>query len=225
MPNSGAYVSPIRSLLAVILATQLTIPVCLAAQDPVAAAPKAGAQDAKAAPPQAMVAGALKILILEGNGALNSVDMRNAIPPVVEIRDQDDRPVEAASVVFRLPASGPGGTFNNQQLSKTAITNVHGQATSGPWVPNSTLGRFQIHVTATSGNRMGEADIVQTNTARQLAMSGEPEKPKKSHWKWIAIGAGAAALTVGIVLLVHHSSSGSSTPTVAINPGPVTIGQ
>jgi hypothetical protein len=213
---------PLRSFLAAMLAIQFAISTCFGAQDPVVIPPKAATQEAPTPASAAMVPGTLKVLILEGNGARNSVDSQRVIAPVVEIRDMDDRPVEAATVVFRMPASAPGGYFAGQQLSKSAITNIHGQVTSGPFTPTA-LGRFQIHVTATAGNRMGEADLSQLNTADQVSMVSDQVRPKKkSHLKWILIGAGAAGAAVAVILITR--SSGSSTPTITISPGPVTIG-
>jgi hypothetical protein len=165
----------------------------------------------------------LRIFVLEGHNAINSVEMGLATPPVVEVRDRDDRPVEAATVVFRLPANGPGGFFPDQQLSKTVLTNVQGQAMASGLIPNQSTGRFKIHVTATAGNRTVETDITQTNTGKQFAPSGiETVHKKMTWWKWTIIGGAAAGLTIGIILATR---GGSSPPTITITPGPVTIGQ
>src|SRR5581483_12164705 len=89
-----------------------------------APSPASSGQAPATAPPTApppTVAG-LKILVLEGQNAVNSTSAHQAIQPVVEVRDQDDRPVEGASVVFRLPPSGPGGTFPNNAATQTVRT-------------------------------------------------------------------------------------------------------
>ena len=44
-------------------------------------------------------AGSLKIVVIEGEGALNNIRSRTATQPVVEVRDENDRPVEGAEVV------------------------------------------------------------------------------------------------------------------------------
>jgi hypothetical protein len=171
-----------------------------------------------------MISGTLKILILEGQNAINSTERGMATAPVIEVRNQDDRPVEGASVTFRLPPKGPGGFFPGQQLSRTVLTNVQGQAIGSGLVPNQESGRFRIHVTATASNRMGETDIVQTNTPREFVVAQEPVKKKK--WKkWALIGGAGVGVVVAVILLTRKGSTpASSLPSVTINAGPPVIG-
>lgn len=175
----------------------------------------------------AMVAGSLKILVLEGQGATNNVARSLVTPPVIEVRDRDDRPVEGASVTFRLPPSGASGVFAGGRLTKTVLTNVQGQAIASGLTLNKELGRMDIHVTASIGSRMGEADVVQSNTADRFAMA--PEAPnRKGKWKkWAIIGGAVVAATVVAVVLATRGGSGASSPdhTITLTPGPVTIGQ
>src|SRR6185369_13783504 len=51
--------------------------------------------------------GALKIVVLQGEGASNSIKSRTATQPAVEVRDDQDKPIAGAEVVFQLPAAGP----------------------------------------------------------------------------------------------------------------------
>jgi len=143
----------------------------------------------------------LKILILEGAGAINNVQTRRATPPVLEVNDANDRPVEGAEVVLRLPASGPSGSFANDQLTQTVKTNYQGQATVTGYAPNAQIGQLTINVTATLGNRMGRATISQTNSANTFA-ARPPEHSHGIKKKWIIIGAVVAAVgtTVGVLL-------------------------
>src|SRR5438477_4651849 len=97
-----------RRFLAGILTVQLTFPLWAAAQQQPPPTPQQPATQQPAAAPQAaasepMLPGTLKILILEGQNAINSTERGMATAPIVEVRNQDDRPVEAASVTFRLP--------------------------------------------------------------------------------------------------------------------------
>src|ERR1700674_4514770 len=61
----------------------------------------------------------LKVVPLAGNRENNDLERRVMAPLVVQVLDQDKRPVEGAAVVFQFPSSGPGATFPNQQNSKT----------------------------------------------------------------------------------------------------------
>src|ERR1700735_298384 len=90
----------------------------------------AAAQQPVAAPPVSLPAqvNSLKILVLEGLDAVNSTAKQKGTPPVIEVRATNARPVEGATVVFRLPLSGPGGFFLGQTGSFTTKTNGEGQA-------------------------------------------------------------------------------------------------
>src|SRR5579859_6088938 len=61
----------------------------------------------------------LRVIVLAGNNEQNDLERNVMAPLVVEVLDQNARPVEGASVVFRFPLNGPGATFRNQQTSKT----------------------------------------------------------------------------------------------------------
>ncbi len=164
----------------------------------------------------------LKVLILQGDRATNDISSRMGVQPVVEVRDDNDRPVEGASVIFRLPPSGPGGTFDGKSLSKNARTNSEGQAGVTGFAPNAEMGPFDIHVTAIQGNRMGETVIREMNSQNRFVIT-PPPVARKPLWrnKYVIIAA-AAAIAAGVALGVTHGGSGKS---VTVTPGPVTIGQ
>src|SRR5882724_8811128 len=62
----------------------------------------------------------LRVLILEGEGAMNNLELGIYAPLVVEVRDDNDKPVEAAEVTFQLPTAGPGGSFPGNQSTRVA---------------------------------------------------------------------------------------------------------
>ena len=236
---------PFRRAVAILLVTQLIFMAAEAqaqtpagpaqppapAVQPQAATPQPPAgtpQPPAAPPPQAPIAALptiqnLKVLVLEGQRSTNSTTRHIGIQPVVEVRDENDRPVEGATVVFRLPPSGPGGAFPGKLPTFSTGTNAQGQAAASGFVPNDELGRFDIHVTATYQNRTGEVTISQTNSPNDLSLQG-PVVKKKPLWrnKYVWIGAGAVLVTIVLVVTLGHSNS---TQTVTIAPGPVTINQ
>ena len=63
-----------------------------------------------ASPASAQEAG-IKIIVQEGQGAINNIPQRRAKEPVVQVQHEDGEPVVGATVTFLLPDSGPGGTF------------------------------------------------------------------------------------------------------------------
>src|SRR5258708_22622113 len=101
----------------------------------------------------------LKVLPLAGNDGLNDLERHTVAPLVVQVLDQNDRPVEGADVVFRFPLKGPGASFADQKTSQTMRTNSQGQAAATGWTANNAVGPFQVHATATYGNKWGRKTI------------------------------------------------------------------
>src|SRR5258707_11754874 len=142
----------------------------------------------------------LRVLPLAGNDGLNDLERHTVAPLVVQVLDPNDRPVEGADVVFRFPLKGPGAAFANQGTSQTMRTNSQGQAAATGWTPNSEVGTFQVHATATYGNHMGEKTISMTNVTR-IVEDVSKNRKQKSWWSSrkfkIAVIAGGAAIAAG----------------------------
>jgi len=169
----------------------------------------------------------LRVIPLAGDGEMNDLERRVMAPLVVQVIDLNDRPVEGAEVVFRFPLNGPGALFADQKNSKTARTNGQGQAAATGWAANSELGKFQVHITASYGNQIGETTISMTNV-EHIAKDGKTYRTKQHHWyssKWAKIGliAGGAAVVAGIVLATR-GGGGTSTHPITISPGSPTVG-
>jgi hypothetical protein len=171
----------------------------------------------------------LRVIALAGNNEENDLERNVMAPLVVEVLDQNSRPVEGASVVFRFPLNGPGATFRNQQTSKTVRTDGRGQAAATGWLANGQVGTFEIRVTASYGNETGETTVMMSNVTRVIP---EDKKSKSksgrswwsSPWVKVAVIGGAAAAVAGIVLATTGGSSHSSSHTVTITPGPPVVG-
>lgn len=167
---------------------------------------------------------ALKIVVLQGEGALNNIKTNSATEPVIEVRDERDMPVAGADVTFQLPLAGAGGFFPGRKLTLTGRSNDRGQAAGTGFIPNDVPGRFNIKVGAASGNRAASTVISQTNTT-DIAAAARATSSKSRKWKILA-AVGGAAVTAGIIVATH--SGGSSTPVIpnslTITPGPITIG-
>ena len=58
-------------------------------------------------------AGQLNLVIVEGEGAINNIRQRTAREPIVQVEDENHRPVAGAAVVFALPSNGASGVFAN----------------------------------------------------------------------------------------------------------------
>jgi len=186
------------------------------ASPPAAAAQTPSSQPAP--PPRAALpespASPLSIILLEGENVMNSLPLLRSVAPVVQIVDQNGFPVEGATVVFTLPEQGPGGTFTSGGTSFPTQSDSAGQAACLVFAPKGE-GKFQIKVTATSGQHHGEAFIHQVNTTRPYVGPIIKHPWYKRKLTWIVIG-GAAAAAVALVLVLHSSSSKG----VTITPGP-----
>jgi hypothetical protein len=169
----------------------------------------------------------LNVRVLAGDNEENDLERRVMAPLVVQITDRDARPVDTAEVVFRFPVSGPGAAFAGGRTSLTVRTNSDGQASALNWMANGQVGKFQVHVTATYGNQVGEATLTMINVERVVAVK---EKSKAAGWwshRWVkiaVIGGAAAAIGIGVFLATRGGSSKGSSGTVTIGPGSPTVG-
>jgi hypothetical protein len=170
-------------------------------------------------------AGDIKIVVVQGEGAMNNVRTHSAVAPIVEVRDSGDKPVAGAEVVFLLPPMGPGGLFNGWMRTKTARTSADGRAEATGYATNDEEGRFNIKVTATSGMKSTSVIIAQSNTQNGGPSSGAQLKSRSNTWKVLAV-LGAAGLVGGIVAATRGGSSSTAAVTIpiSISPGPVSVG-
>jgi hypothetical protein len=154
-------------------------------------------------PAAAADADGLSLRIIEGQGSINNVRTHSARAPIVELRDDQNKPVAGASVTFQAPFTGPGATFGSERALLTQ-TDSEGRATGRGLVPNGVTGPFEIRVTAAFNSQVVSASIRQIN-----ASPAESRSNRKVLW--IGLAAGAAA---GGVLAATH---GHSSPTGALS--------
>jgi cell division protein FtsN len=124
-------------------------------------------------------AGGLKLLIMAGEGAINNIKQRTARDPVVQVTDENDRPIAGAAITFALPDRGASGVFANGARSMTIMTDSQGTATATGLTPNAVAGDLPIKVSASYQGQTASAVITQTNA--------------------VAAGAGMSAATIGII--------------------------
>jgi hypothetical protein len=165
----------------------------------------------------------LKIVVLDGQDASNIISSRTAAQPVVEVRDEDDRPLSGVTVTFQLPAAGPGGSFPFGHLDQQTVTNVQGQAATNGLVPNTQGGRFQIRVRATLGDSAGSAIIAQQN----VDVAPEKKQTSSGWWKYLLV-IGAAGGAAAAIALATGSSDTPAAPvpvnSLTIVPGNISVG-
>ena len=172
----------------------------------------------QAAPPK------LHIVIVEGEGAINNVRQRVAREPIVQVEDENRKPVAGAAVTFLLPQQGPGATFANGARSTTLLTDNNGRAVARGLRPNNVNGEYQVRVTASHRGETASATITQVNA---IALTGAAAGAGGGiSVKLLTIIAVAAAATAGGVVAATRgdgASAGPPTPTT-ITPGTPSVG-
>jgi hypothetical protein len=167
-------------------------------------------------PATAQVAPMLNLVVLEGEGATNNIRQRTAREPVVQVQDENHKPVAGAIVVFTLPSNGAGGAFANGAHTLSMVTDNQGQAVARGFRPNGLKGQYQIHVNATHQGQTASIDIKQTNAALTASAAAAGVSGKLIA-VLVVVGAAAAG---GIVYATHN---GSGTPAAATIPAGTTI--
>jgi hypothetical protein len=114
----------------------------------------------------------LRIVVLEGEGAVNIIQQKTAVRPLVEVRDRNNVPVAGATVTFAISGGQPAAFAGGLQIL-TVTTNAAGQAAAGGLNALSS-GAFQIQVQAAYQGEIATAAISQTNfaTAAAAAQAG-----------------------------------------------------
>ena len=147
--------------------------------------------------------GALRIVVIEGEDAVNIVQQKTAVAPVVEVRDRNNQPVAGAMVRFAIN-QGRGTFAGARTLSVT--TNAAGRAVASGLTPTGG-GALQIGASATFQGQTVVATITQTNvmTAAEAAAAGASGTGASGGASTGASGAagggggGVSGTTVGIV--------------------------
>jgi len=160
---------------------------------------------------------AIKIVIQEGQGAINNIQQHRAKEPVIQVLHDDGEPVVGASVSFQLPDSGPGGAFADDSKLLTVQTDDKGQAVAHGLKPNDKAGQFQIRVTASYHGQTANALVSQINAQPATAKSGN------SKMILILAIAGGAAAAGAAAALGHKGSSGGTPVAVGVTTPPATV--
>ncbi len=92
--------------------------------------------------------GQLNLVIVEGEGAINNIRQRTAREPIVQVEDENHKPIAGAAVVFLLPDQGASGVFANGARTLTVTTDAQGRAVAHGFHPNGVSGNPQMRVTA-----------------------------------------------------------------------------
>lgn len=104
----------------------------------------------------------LKIVVLAGEDAVNVIQQKTAVAPVVEVRDKNDSPV--AGAVVRFAIRGGRASFGGTVRTISVTTDLAGKATAAGLTPMSS-GVVQINVAASFQGQTAVATLSQINVA------------------------------------------------------------
>ena len=113
----------------------------------------------------------LSITIVEGEGAINNIRQRVNREPIVQVEDENHKPIAGAVVVFLLPDQGASGTFPNGARMLMQVTDNQGRAAARGIRPNGQSGAMQIRVTASFQGLTASSLITQTNAAARSTIA------------------------------------------------------
>jgi hypothetical protein len=174
----------------------------------------------------------LNIVIVEGDGAINNIKQRTAREPIVQVEDENHRPVAGAAVVFALADQGAGGTFAGGSHTLSVVTDSQGRAVAHGFHPNSVQGQYNIRVTASHNGLTANASITQSNVVVAAGAATTAVAAGVSAKVIAIIVIAAAAAAGGGAYYATHSGGGGTTTTTAtganspisITPGTGTVG-
>lgn len=173
--------------------------------------------------PQTPPAPRLNIIVVEGEGAINNIKQRTSRETIVQVEDENHKPIAGAAVVFLLPGDGPGGAFVDGSRSATLVTDAQGQAALPKMQPNQLTGNFQIRVNASYQGRQGNATITQSNAAG-VAASGAAHAGISGKTIGIIVGIAAAGAVGAAVGLKGGSKNQTSPAAVTVPTGTISAG-
>jgi hypothetical protein len=140
----------------------------------------------------------LNIVIVEGEGAINNIHQRTAREPIVQVEDENHKPVAGATVLFLMPDHGPSAVFAGGSHSMTVMTDENGRAIAHGLRPNSASGNFQIQVNVSYHGVTANATIAQVNAAAAAGIA-------EGTVSLIILGV-AAAIVTGVYFGVRGGS-------------------
>jgi hypothetical protein len=170
--------------------------------------------------------GKLHIVIVEGEGAINNVRQRVAREPIVQVEDENRKPIAGAAVTFLLPQQGAGATFANGARSTTILTDSNGRAVARGLRPNSINGQYQINVTASYQGQTASAVISQVNAMAAAGAAAGAGAGIGLSAKLIAVIAAVAGAAVagGVVAATRNGDGNGGSASTVLVPGSPTVG-
>ena len=168
----------------------------------------------------------LRITILDGEGSLNNIRERTAREPIVQVEDENHKPVAGALILFTIHGQGSAGaTFANNLVTYQTTTDAAGRATAKGLQTNGQAGQITINVTATVNAVTASAVIHQQNIDPELGTNSTSQAVKPHHFSMTAANVAFVGVIVAVGAVLGWSAvnanSGPSSTTITAGSGGV----
>ncbi len=148
---------------------------------------------------------ALFIDIIEGEGELNDVRARTAREPIVQVNDENHKPVAGALVLFSIETNSKAPLANFSGARSLSVrTGSDGRATANGYQVTGLAGQVRIIVHAVVGGAAADAVIHQTNFAKGSRLSRGV-----THHK-LLLGTGAVLGAAVAIIVLETKGSGTT---------------
>lgn len=184
----------------------------------------AGLVAGSAASAQTPTPSALKIVVIEGEGAVNVIQRKTAVAPVIEVRDRNNLPVIGATVTVTV--NGGSAAFAGGANTITIATNAAGRAVVSGLTPLQS-GAVQLNLQAAFQGQTAVATITQTNvlTAAQASAAGSAGAASGGGGGMSGtavagvVGAAGAAAAGVAVAAGGKEDAAAPAPSIGVSPG------
>jgi hypothetical protein len=169
----------------------------------------------------------LRIVVIEGEGAVNIIQQKTAVNPIVEVRDRNNLPISGVAVTFSV--GGQSASFAGGASTLTLTTNAAGQAVVTGLTPTAT-GAVTINATAVVNGQTIAAAITQTNfataqaAAQAAASAGASSSGASTAGATSGGGGGISGTTIGILGAAVGGAALAATQLAGIGEGPTHSG-
>lgn len=169
-----------------------------------------GAQEAAPLPKS------LQIVILDDEAPLNNISERTAREPIVQVQDENHKPLAGAAVLFAIhPAAGASASFANGASTLSVVTNANGVARASGLTMNGVKGTWQLQITASKDGLTTSTSINESNVAPDTTPGNpNPNKPPTHFFSGghgLAIVGGIVAVGAIITIVVLKANENNST--------------
>jgi hypothetical protein len=169
-------------------------------------------------PPDAIAASTLQLRLVESDAGDAGVPVSSHSGKgfVVEVTDATGATVPEAAVAFRLPESGPTGTFADGSHAAVTYTDAGGRARISGILWGSTAGAAELRITAAKGP--AHAGLLLQQTLMPLSAAPTPVQP--GTLKASAPKSVNPAVNPTIVVTARSGASSPAAPAVLPKAGP-----